>query len=354
MPRTAAAAAPTTPTKGADSTKWAPSSVLDSSPLNWVLLHILILTGAVLMAVYADSTFGFVICAVIFFSLLIATFGQLRYNASFNGFRMQILAASTMIFATIWQCNFAKPLPPQTSFSLGPFGNALLIGFSNLGLHLYEFHWATMTIFASGKMISSVVAPVWGIGKRNEVVLMGTCTLIGHACGYAIAINKRRLREEQASVVEMAAANRRADSRLNHVIKGLCGGANGLLDGLWLMAQQEGLAPSGHSQELFKQVVCRLSVPTVSRPGPSASVVPRARVHSLRAQLPDAEQHAQPPHVVAPEPYFLSTFSPHFGPPAVAPHTCCRRCGRCSTTRRSGVTGGRCLFRLNVAGASST
>jgi hypothetical protein len=253
--------------------------VLDGSPINWVLLnwlllHTLVFTSVVIMAIHADSTFGVVIFACLFVPLLIVTFGKLRYNAAFNGLWMQVLTASIMVFATIWQCNFARPLPPQTSFSLGPFGNALLIGFSNMGMHMYEFHWLAMLVFASGKMISSVVAPVWGIGNWNEAVLMGTCTLIGHACGYAIALSKRRLREEQASLVEMAAANRRADSRLNHVIKGLCGGANGLLDGLWLMVQEEGLTPSGDSQQLFKQVPASRVGPQ-PRPFPPASC-PRA------------------------------------------------------------------------------
>jgi hypothetical protein len=249
--------------------------VLDGSPidlvlLNWFLLNAFLCTGVSLMAINADPTFGVVILACIFVPLLIATFGKLRYNAVFNGFRVQVLTVLIMVFATIWQCNFARPLPPQTSFNLGTFDNALLIGFSSMGLHLYEFHWLAMLVFASGKMISSVVAPAWGIGNRNEAVLIGTCTLIGHACGYGIALSNKRLREEQASLVAMAAANRRADSRLNHVIKGLCGGANGLLDGLWLMAQEEGLTPSGDSQQLFTQVHASRVYPALS-PGHSAS-----------------------------------------------------------------------------------
>jgi hypothetical protein len=223
MPHTAAAAAPAT-VPSAPPPKQRPTvlSALDGRSmncvlLNWVLLHILLLTGAILVGIHAKATFGLVICTCLFFPLLVATVGYLRYNAAINGYRVQILAACTMIIANLWQCNFARQLPPQTSFSLGPVGNALLIGFSNMGVHTYEFHWVVKTIFAFGKLISSVIRPVWGIGDRNEVILMATCTLIGHACGYAIALNKRRLREEQASVVEMPAANRRADSRLNHV-----------------------------------------------------------------------------------------------------------------------------------------
>jgi hypothetical protein len=44
------------------------------------------------------------------------------------------------------------------------------------------------------------------------------------------------------------------------VIKGLCGGANGLLDRPWIMAQQEGLMPSKDSQLLFTQVTSMYTI----------------------------------------------------------------------------------------------
>lgn len=57
--------------------------------------------------------------------------------------------------------------------------------------------------------------PIFGIGWREQVLIVGG-SLVGLLCGSAVVEDAGLM----AKFVEMAEANRRSDSRLNHVIKG--------------------------------------------------------------------------------------------------------------------------------------
>jgi hypothetical protein len=69
-------------------------------------------------------------------------------------------------------------------------------------------------------------------GMETELSIIGVASLAACLFGYAFETQLRLTFQMQQERCENLIAQSRADSRLNHVIKGLCGGANGLLLGL--------------------------------------------------------------------------------------------------------------------------
>ena len=78
-------------------------------------------------------------------------------------------------------------------------------------------------------VLAHIFKPVWNIGDGTEINLWIGATLMGTSIGYILESSLRSLYLTQVRESRHAAANRAADSRLNHVIKGLCGSASGLI-----------------------------------------------------------------------------------------------------------------------------
>ena len=95
--------------------------------------------------------------------------------------------------------------------------------------------------------------PMHGLGTL-EARIIWMSALVGQACGYALERAQRTVFFEQQLQLRVAAANRKADSRLNHVVKGLCGGANGLLESLQVALKLEGTELATDSAGLLEQV----------------------------------------------------------------------------------------------------
>jgi hypothetical protein len=91
--------------------------------------------------------------------------------------------------------------------------------------------------------------PIYGIGM-DEAMLVFFGQVTGMLCGHAIHLDQLLL----VAAVEVANMNRRADSRLNHVIKGQCGGASALLSGLRRMLELDGRAPTDEIGEIMQQI----------------------------------------------------------------------------------------------------
>lgn len=129
---------------------------------------------------------------------------------------------------------FHNPVkPPPTSFTLEPVVHAFGMFAGQLYLAVRGFPWTTrwgaLVVLAGMR----VIRPEYSIAWR-EPVLFAAFGLTGLILGTAIigdATLTRRLVELTESN-RVAEANRLADSKLNHVIKGQCGGAAALVSTL--------------------------------------------------------------------------------------------------------------------------
>ena len=79
--------------------------------------------------------------------------------------------------------------------------------------------------------------PLWSVGNL-ECKLMWFSCWFGHCIGYLIERAQRLQYLQTMATLRTAEANRVADSRLNHTIKGLCGGASNVLEGLEVELQR--------------------------------------------------------------------------------------------------------------------
>ena len=128
-----------------------------------------------------------------------------------------------------------------------PFEGVVIVGLkvmlSQFYRHVQGFHWEHRLIIATcivACFLSCPAAPdrTWSVlGWQSEVALMTSCLCLGELLGFCVtgASANARLEERTRS----AEAHRLADSRLNHLIKGHCGGTKTILSLYMQMVQPE-------------------------------------------------------------------------------------------------------------------
>ena len=118
-------------------------------------------------------------------------------------------------------------MPPVVGFIWEPFALGFVGFMIQLILVMRAFPTHVTAAWAILIPTMHFLNPIFGIGTSEAMILaFGEAT--GFLCGCAISSDQQLL----LATLEIANMNRRADSRLNHVIKGQCGGANALLSGL--------------------------------------------------------------------------------------------------------------------------
>ena len=152
---------------------------------------------------------------------------------------------------------FLLPLPNTTTdvdAYEGLAANAAMVMLGNV-LLCYYLHSPVHVKLLGGYAIplAHTFRPLHGLGA-TEARLMWMGSLVGQVCGYFLERAQRTVHFEQQMQLRIAAANRKADSRLNHVVKGLCGGANGLLESLQVALKLGGSRVTANSDRLLQQV----------------------------------------------------------------------------------------------------
>ena len=133
----------------------------------------------------------------------------------------------------IWFSVNAKVQPPLP-MSLPTFKVEVLIDAACTMIGCLLVHIAHMPprnklLMCTTPAFVHIYKPSWNIGDSTEINLWLGATFMGSSIGYILEHSLRSLFLTQARESRHAAANRAADSRLNHVIKGLCGSASGLI-----------------------------------------------------------------------------------------------------------------------------
>ena len=147
---------------------------------------------------------------------------------------------------------FLLPLPNTTTdvdAYEGLAANAAMVVLGNL--LCYYLHSPVHVKLLGGYAIplAHTFRPLHGLGA-TEARLMWMGSLVGQLCGYFLERAQRTVYFEQQAQLRLAAANRQADSRLNHVVKGLCGGANGLLESLQVALKLQAAELAGNPDRL--------------------------------------------------------------------------------------------------------
>lgn len=150
----------------------------------------------------------------------------------------------------LWVFMYAPRNPPEHTLSL----DAVTLAFATF---IYQLFFATHGFPLSTRLGAFAMAmtvhtihPLHSIGWREPfLIFVGSMT--GILCGAAIVNDARVTRR----MVKIANANRRADSRLNHVIKGQCGGAAALLAGIIETRQEQGEHVKVSDAELLESLV---------------------------------------------------------------------------------------------------
>ena len=154
--------------------------------------------------------------------------------------RTQYLALAVILTMMTVQTVLVEPAPPMTSFSLDPVASAAFVLIGVITCHVMHCATALKLVVAVGPVVAHTITPIWGIGRWNEAKLMATAGVLGTATGYALEVMLRKTFYEECMKAQMAAANAKADARLNHVIKGLCGGGSAILRTIVPSLQQGG------------------------------------------------------------------------------------------------------------------
>lgn len=151
-----------------------------------------------------------------------------------------------MLLLGAWIVMFTPQSPPDHTLSL----EIVVIAFATF---VYQLFFAThgfprttrLGAFAIA-MVVHTLHPLYSIGWR-EPFLIGVGSVTGMLCGAAIV--------NDARVIELASTNRRADSRLNHIIKGQCGGAAALLAALIETRREQGEPASTSDAQFLESLV---------------------------------------------------------------------------------------------------
>jgi hypothetical protein len=122
-----------------------------------------------------------------------------------------------------------EPAAHTGEFSLNPVANAAFLSLAIVLCYIQHGRFYLKLAGGLGPATAHIIAPIWGIGRWNEAKLMIAASMLGTVCGYALETMLRKSFLVEQNRAQMAAANAKADARLNHVVKGLCGGASGIL-----------------------------------------------------------------------------------------------------------------------------
>ena len=147
---------------------------------------------------------------------------------------MKSYQASAFLMLMSWHILFLEPAPPPTGFTLEPFMIACVVFTGQLMLAIRQYPMSFKLYMLVVTTVLHRFGPVFSIGT-SEAILAISGNLLGILCGYAMDSDRQRL----LATLQIASINRRADSRLNHVIKGHCGGANGLISALLVELEEE-------------------------------------------------------------------------------------------------------------------
>lgn len=139
------------------------------------------------------------------------------------------------------------------TFKYAPMAHALSIMSGIIISHALHFHPVLKFLMVVWGTICTVAQPIFMFGMETELKIIVVATAAAFLTGYAFEAQLRDNFAMQQKSCESLIAQRRADSRLNHVIKGLCGGANGLLLGLKFQLEHNGPIPEA-SDCLLTQV----------------------------------------------------------------------------------------------------
>ena len=181
----------------------------------------------------------------------------------------------------------AVPSPPLTEFTMAPVAFGLAVFCATIVAALRGFPFSS-TITALGVVLTThTIKPILGIGWY-EPILVIVSSGIGILCGLAVSLEQRSLRH----MIDLAESNRRADSRLNHVIKGQCGAASALLSELASM-RFEGLSDTvaAETYDIISQIQGMLDEASgwcAFPPPPPRACLGGAFVAIETAILPDA------------------------------------------------------------------
>ena len=126
-------------------------------------------------------------------------------------------------------------------FQFGPVAHSTLEIVSIIVSHVLHFSTPVKLLVAASLPVFAIISPAFPFGLEPELKLLVMAMLAGFAFGYALEYllcsNFLTLRQAR----DAAEAQTRADSRLNHVIKGLCGGAAGMLQGVKVELSLQGI-----------------------------------------------------------------------------------------------------------------
>lgn len=144
----------------------------------------------------------------------------------------------------------SEPAPPPRGFIAEPVGLSFGTLVAQLVMAMRHYPVFHRILIGTISTLIHCVTPVYSIGWR-EPALLFLGNGMGILCGLAINADEHQLR----AALQVASIHRRADSRLYHVIKGQCGGANALLSGLLgIHAAVSGQSLSDESVALINQV----------------------------------------------------------------------------------------------------
>ena len=207
----------------------------------------------------AQQAFGITIVAGLgSMALVPLMFSLLKLEADPLRLHFSFFCAGTSALTLALAAHMFHLSPPSTTTDLDAYeslaANAAMVMLGNALLSYYlhaPFHVKLLGGYAIP--LAHTFRPIHGLGAA-EARLMWMGSLFGQVCGYFLERAQRTVYFEQQMQLRIAAANRKADSRLNHVVKGLCGGANGLLESLQVVLKLGGTELAGNSDRLLTQV----------------------------------------------------------------------------------------------------
>ena len=167
--------------------------------------------------------------------LLCSTFFKSqRSNSTMNSSRLLPSPhLALMIPFSIWYLLYCPRWPPPAAYALYPTGIAFGAFLCQFFMALRRFPMTTRCGIFTILSLLHCFRPLLSIGWREPaLVIVGGVT--GLLCGAALSAGG----EVVSDLMDLAEYNRRADFKLNHVIKGQCGGAAALLSAL-IEAQSE-------------------------------------------------------------------------------------------------------------------
>lgn len=123
-------------------------------------------------------------------------------------------------------------------FMFGPMAHSTTATVAVIMCHVLHLHPMVKLLLGLSITLCTVVRPVFPFGMDPEIKFVVVASLAGYLFGYALEWQLRESFAAHKASRDVETAQRRADSRLNHVVKGLCGGASGLLLGLKVELEQ--------------------------------------------------------------------------------------------------------------------